>query len=107
MIIITYTHEFLKEYKRLSKKYPSLETDIKKLIENLSVNPALGTPLGAQLFKIRWQVKSKGQGKSGGIRVITYFKVDMGKLRMMTIYDKSEKETISMKELRELIKSEK
>lgn len=59
MIEITYTHEFLIEYKRLAKKYPSLETEIKALIRTLSANPTVGTPLGSQLFKIRWQ--GKGQ----------------------------------------------
>ena len=105
MIKITYTHEFSKEYKRLSKKYPSLETDIKALIENLSVNPMLGKPLGSHIFKVRWQVRCKGKGKSGGIRVITYLRLDNEKLRLVTIYDKSERDTIPIKELRALIKS--
>jgi len=105
MIKITYTHEFSKEYKRLSKKYPSLETDIKALIKSLSVNPTMGKSLGSHLFKVRWQVKCKGQGKSGGIRIITYFKLNNEKLRLVTLYDKSEKEMISIKELRALVNS--
>ncbi|WP_212568023.1 type II toxin-antitoxin system RelE/ParE family toxin [Dyadobacter psychrophilus] len=65
----------------------------------------MGKPLGSHLFKIRWQIKCKGKGKSGGIRVITYFKLHNDKLRLVTIYDKSEKETILIKELRALVKS--
>jgi hypothetical protein len=105
MIEITYTHEFLREYRRLAKKYSSLETDIKALIETLSTNPTAGTPLGSQLFKVRWQVKSKGKGKSGGIRVITYFRLSDNELYLLDIYDKSERETIPLKELRSLIQS--
>ncbi|CAG5068897.1 hypothetical protein DYBT9623_01629 [Dyadobacter sp. CECT 9623] len=105
MIEITYTHEFQREYKRLSRKYSSLESDIKGLVETLLTNPMAGTPLGSQLFKIRWPVTSKGKGKSGGVRVITYFKVINNELYLLDIYDKSERETISIKELRSIIQS--
>ncbi|MCF0062737.1 type II toxin-antitoxin system RelE/ParE family toxin [Dyadobacter chenwenxiniae] len=103
MVEITYTHEFLREYKRLAKKYSSLETEVKSLIEILSANPTRGTPLGSQIFKIRWQVKSKRKGKSGGIRVITYFKILNNELFLLDIYDKSERETVSLKDIRSFI----
>jgi len=105
MIEITYTHEFLREYKRLAKKYSSLETDVKSLIETLSANPTTGTPLGSQIFKIRWQVKSKRKGKSGGMRVITYFKILNNELFLLDIYDKSERETVSLKDIRFFVES--
>lgn len=105
MIEITYTHEFLREYKRLAKKYSSLETDVKSLIETLSENPTTGTPLGSQIFKIRWQVKSKRKGKSGGMRIITYFKILNNELFLLDIYDKSERETVSLKDIRFFVES--
>ncbi|MCE7072412.1 MULTISPECIES: type II toxin-antitoxin system RelE/ParE family toxin [Dyadobacter] len=107
MIEITYTHEFRREYKRLAKKYPSLYTDIQKLIINLTENPTTGKPLGSEIFKIRWPVKSKGKGKSGGIRIITHFMFTDNELVLITIYDKSEKETIPIKEIRSIIDSTK
>ena len=42
------------------------------LFEELSENPILGTSLGDNCYKVRVAIKSKGKGKSGGARVITY-----------------------------------
>jgi len=43
--------------------------------------------------KIRWAMK--GKGKSGGIRVIYYWKVTDDEIWLLTVYGKSERETIS------------
>ncbi|GGB84601.1 type II toxin-antitoxin system RelE/ParE family toxin [Dyadobacter sediminis] len=105
MIKITYTPEFKKEYKRLSKKFPSPESDIKLLIEELYKNPTLGKSLGSHAYKIRCQVKSKGKGKSGGVRIITYYLEEDYKIYLLNIYDKSERQSISAKQIRDLIQS--
>ena len=58
--------------------------------------------------KIRMAVKSKGKGKSGGMRVITFnVIVDQAdtEITLLTVYDKSEKESISDKEIRMLLES--
>ncbi|HVS93942.1 MAG TPA: hypothetical protein VHE59_18015 [Mucilaginibacter sp.] len=60
------TGNFEKEAKPLIKKYPSFKSDIAKLINDLELNPTLGTSLGHNLFKIRIAISSKGRGKSGG-----------------------------------------
>jgi hypothetical protein len=44
-------------------------------------------------------IASKGKGKSGGARVITYFAVTESNVFLLSIYDKSEKEDIDDKEL--------
>jgi hypothetical protein len=49
-------------------------------------------------------ISSKNKGKSGGSRVITCVKVVDQDVYLLTIYDKSEKENISDKELDGLIK---
>lgn len=105
MIKITFVPQFKREFKRLSKKYFSLEADLRKLIEELHIKPDLGTPLGGNAFKVRCQVRSKGKGKSGGVRVITYYISDDGKLYLLSIYDKSEQESISPKQIRLLIEA--
>ena len=69
---ITVTPDFLRELKRLSKRYRSLKTDVKDLGNELAKNPLLGTDLGHRLRKVRMSITSKGKGKSGGARVITY-----------------------------------
>lgn len=96
--------EFEKELKKLSKKYASLKSDYQNLLENLLENPQQGTPLGKNLYKIRMPIASKGQGKSGGARVITCVKIVKEKIFLVAIYDKSEMEVISEKELSERLK---
>lgn len=95
---------FDKQAKRLSKKYPSLKKDLSKLIQKLQVNPNEGTPLGNGFYKIRLQIISKGKGKSGGGRVITYVKVIAETTYLSSIYDKGEKETITNNELEQIFK---
>jgi len=95
---------FKKQFKKLHKKYKSLKTDIEELANELIENPELGTPLGKDCYKVRLAIKSKGKGKSGGARVITYIKVIDNKIYLLTIYDKSERDSISDKELKKILK---
>ena len=48
---ISYTEEFLAEFKRLSKKYHSLRDDFKKLQISLCKNPNQGSALPLHLRK--------------------------------------------------------
>jgi len=47
-------------------------------------------------------VSSKGKGKSGGARVITCVVIKDTEVHLLTIYDKSEKEDITAKELKKI-----
>ena len=96
--------EFLKDVKRLNKKYPSLTADVRLLKENILENPFLGESLGRSCYKIRMAITSKGRDKSGGARVITCVKIVDDIVYLLTIFDKSEKENISDEELTELLK---
>lgn len=96
--------KFEKELKRLAKKYPSLKNEYLQLIQSLKQQPQQGSPLGNNCFKIRLAVASKGKGKSGGARVITYVQVLQTSVYLLTIYDKAEQENIPDKELEELLK---
>jgi hypothetical protein len=49
-----------------------LKKEFGALLEALNVNPTLGTPIGNNCYKIRLAIASKGKGKSGGARIITY-----------------------------------
>lgn len=66
------------------------------------------------LYKIRLVVKSKGRGKSGGMRAITYiWEIAIELIEdaannetvifLASIYDKSEEENISPKDIEKLI----
>jgi len=96
--------KFEKELKHLSKKYPSLRQEYISLVQLLKEKPDQGTSLGNDCFKIRLAIASKGKGKSGGARVITCVKVVKTTVYLLTIFDKSEQESIPDKELKELLK---
>lgn len=98
------TSKFKKEIKRLMKKFPSLKFEYANLITALSSNPTLGTPLGENYFKIRLAIASKNKGKSGGARIITFVLMQDSEVYLLSVYDKSEKENISQKELLEIVK---
>ncbi len=99
------THKFEREIKRLVKKFPSLKKEYATLIGELKKNPAAGTPLGDGCYKIRLAIASKNKGKSGGARVITYVVIDDTTVFLLTIYDKSELDNITDKELKLMIKN--
>jgi hypothetical protein len=105
---IIVTPFFESKYKRLAKKFPSLSDELQKLAKELINNPKLGVPLGEGLYKIRLAIKEKVRGKSGGFRVITYLIQEVNnssEIYLITIYDKSEDETISKNMLIKLVKS--
>lgn len=97
---------FLKEVKRLSKRYKSIKDDIDSLVKELKNNPLLGTDLGNGIRKIRITISSKNRGKSGGGRVITlHLDVDSGgTIFLLTIYDKSDRVNISANEIDDILK---
>lgn len=95
---------FRKEAKKLSKKYPSLKAELQQLGIQLSQTPDLGTSLGNNCYKIRLAITSKGKGKSGGARIITHFYISGDTVFLLSIYDKSNKENVSNKELSGLLK---
>lgn len=99
------TGRFKKEAKRLSKKFPSLKAELTELNETLINQPDIGTPLGNNSYKIRLAVSSKGKGKSGGGRIITYLVKDNREVYLLTIYDKSEFDSIDDKILKNIIQS--
>ena len=91
---------FEKDFKKLSKKYFSLKSDLLTLIQQLEANPFLGIPLGKDFYKVRLGISSKGKGKSGGARIITCVKIIKNIVYLSSIYDKSQKSTISDTELK-------
>ena len=95
---------FDKQLKRLAKKYPSLKADFSAMLDLLEEQPEHGTPLGRNCYKVRLAIASKGKGKSGGARIVTNFFIAENIVYLLTIYDKSEKEDLSDKELTALLK---
>ncbi len=98
--------KFKKDFKRLWKKYRSLDCDLEKLIDSLEENPAQGADLGNNVRKVRMAISAKGKGKSHGARVITYTAlVDTarGTVTLLTLYDKAEQDSITPQEIDALL----
>ena len=93
------TPPFERELKQLAKKYPSLKKDLADLEDELLKQPTLGSPLGNNCYKIRIAIHSKGKGKSGGGRIITFVQILNETIFLIAIYDKSTIDNISDTEL--------
>jgi mRNA-degrading endonuclease RelE of RelBE toxin-antitoxin system len=93
------THFFEKEYKKLSKKYPSLKNDFQKILAALYEDPKSGESIGNNCYKIRMSIASKNKGKSGGARIITHLRFVNEEIFLLSIYDKSELSNIPEEEI--------
>ena len=100
---ISSTPYFLKQAKTLKKKYSSLDKDLDEIKESLQINPFQGDSLGKNCYKVRFAIESKGKGKSGGARLIMLVKIVQEKIIFLSVYDKSEKDTITDKEIINLL----
>ena len=99
------TPEFEKSLKRLSKKYKSLKDDYLTFLSELEKNPMMGNEIFPNCRKARIAIKSKGKGKSGGGRVIFYFKIIEDRIILLFIYDKSEMENVQTAFIEQILKT--
>ena len=106
-VTFDYLDEFQRGAKALRKKYPSFEDDYNTFLDELEKNPFSGEALGKHTYKNRMAIASKGKGKSGGARIITYNlqlqSEDVVIITLMTIYDKSDISNVSDAYLRSLV----
>lgn len=98
------TPDFKKLFKKLSKKHPSIKAFLQNLIKTLKDTLQSGIHLGNGVYKIRMNITSKGKGKSGGGRVITFLVTVDKEIYLTYIYDKSQLENISKEQINELLK---
>ena len=94
---------FERQLKRLSKKFTSLRGEYATLLDDLATTPNLGKGIGHGCYKIRLAVASKGGGKSGGARVITYVQIVGETVYLLAMYDKSEQGSISNQQVLQLL----
>ena len=100
---------FLKKAKRLLKKYHTLQKSLVELENALILNPKMGISYGSNIYKIRLADESKGKGKSGGFRVITYVIEETSEatdIYLITIFDKSEEASIDKDNIKEILQAE-
>jgi len=87
-----YVYEYLSE-----DEYLGLQSFLLQYPEAGNIVPGSGG-----VRKIRWAMS--GRGKSGGVRVIYYFKRQDDEIWLLTIYSKSERENIPAHVLRQIAK---
>ncbi len=74
--------------------------EYRQLQEYLILNPHLGDVIknSGGLRKVRW--RSKNKGKSGGVRVIYYYKDQKNLIYFLLIYPKNKQDNLSDKQLK-------
>lgn len=104
---ISLSPEFERRAKVLAKKYKSFRQDYDDFLDSLEA-PFQGTSLGGGVYKTRMQIVSKGKGKSGGARVLTYnlkkIEPDRISITFLSIFDKSDMENVSDSYIKSLVK---
>jgi mRNA-degrading endonuclease RelE of RelBE toxin-antitoxin system len=98
------TPEFGHSVKKLSKRYRLIARDLALLEKELTQNPKAGIDLGGHCCKLRLPNSSVPTSRSGGFRIIYYYKVN-DTIYLLAIYSKSDMEAIDEKQLVEIIRS--
>lgn len=99
--------QFREEVRRLSRKYPHIEEDLRRSCQRLLDNPTQGAyaipGYERKLWKVRLPSTDQRRGKSGGFRLIFYFDGSRPEaIHALTIYPKSEREDLSPAQLWDL-----
>lgn len=98
---------FTSEMKRLAKRYRSIAKDYEEFLESIKQNPLQGVEIAPGIRKVRMAITSKGKGKSGGARVITFNALVSehdGVIYLLLIYDKADASNVKMNVVKEIIK---
>ena len=101
-ITVSVSDDFAKE----AKKYPSFKQDYKDFLDSIKENPLQGDEITKNIRKIRMAIKSKGKGKSGGARVITFnvlTNVENGQVVFLLLYDKEDASTVKVNVVKQLV----
>jgi len=105
---LKYLPEFERRAKALAKKYRSFVKDYNEFLDSLEKDPYQGTSIGMGVYKTRMAIISKGKGKSGGVRVLTYnvkkTAPNIIKVTLLSIFDKGEMENVSDAYIKSLVK---
>ena len=101
------TEYFKQQVRSYKKDYTHIRQDLKELHRMLKDNPKSGKPLGKKVYKIRLKSTDISKGKRGGCRVINYVVDKSKKIRLLTIYAKPKKSSISDDEIKLILQKEK
>lgn len=97
------TKLFEKLVDNLYKRFKHIESDIEAFEDELDEVSKLGVHLGKNVYKVRIANSDKNKGKSSGYRLISYLKIEEETLTYLYIYDKSDLESLSEKQIDKIV----
>jgi len=100
-IRFNFSRDFLKDVRRLRKRYRFIEEDIDSLKEEMRHKGYRGVLLSgyeAPIYKVRLANRSARRGKSGGFRAMYIF-LDNDTILFVHIYSKSDKAGVTAGEV--------
>ena len=101
------TSYFDAEAKRLGKRYRSFVDDLKSFRDNITKDPFQGTEILPGIRKVRMCIDTKGRGKSGGARVITFTYLvseESGNVILLLLYDKADASNVKSNVVKKIVK---
>ena len=75
-------------------------------MDSIKENPLQGDEITKNIRKIRMAIGSKGKGKSGGARVITFnvlTDIHNGRVYFLLVYDKEEASTVKLSVVKKMV----
>lgn len=96
MKILIVSH-FLKQLKKLKKKFPGVKADLIFALESFDEREAL--KIGKSIFKLRVRSRDLNRGKDGAFRAYIYFYRKRDLLVPVCMFAKNERIDVSEKEL--------
>jgi len=99
---------FLKNLKKLKKKFKNAGNDVSEILSQLEDNAPLGTPIphiSEPVYKVRVRNTSIPKGKSGGFRLIYKFDEERRIITPMLFYSKTEKSDAPIQDIEEALKA--
>lgn len=100
------TDIFLKNIKKLSKKYRRIKKDFLPLLEELEAGQFIGNPISGfndKIYKVRVPSSDQQKGKSGGFMLIYYTIIDDKEIILLTMYAKAKQSNIRKNEIQEIL----
>ena len=104
-IELVFSDEFKTRLRTLIKRYRSIRTDLKPLLDELQSGNFIGDQIpgtGYTVFKVRLKNSDIKKGKSGGYRVI-YQLSGNTYILLVVIYSKSDQDDIPANQIRDII----
>jgi len=103
---VSFTFEFKRNLRALSRKYRSIRSDVQPIIDLLESGQLPGDQVpgvSLALFKVRIQNTDIRKGKRSGYRCI-YFLRTRDEIILVTIYSKLDQSDISAKRIKTILK---